>query len=234
MSDWVCGRCKSINRERAATCYSCGGVRGAIQLQPASGSAPLPSSAVGTTAAAAATAGAGDAPPVLTSGIPIAEVASPTPVSTEPAGLGDLAGGVVGGAIGAVLASALWYAVVVITNWQIGLIAIAVGFIVGQGVVLGAGRRPSILLVPISVAFTAVALIVSEYFIASHFYNIAAAEIAAEMGLTVAEVTGLVQLSPVELVRLSIESDMITLVFWAIAAYEAFAIPMGAVTRSRD
>ena len=34
MSDWVCGRCKSINRERAATCYSCGGIRGAIQLEP--------------------------------------------------------------------------------------------------------------------------------------------------------------------------------------------------------
>ena len=102
--------------------------------------------------------------------------------------MGDIAGGVIGGAIGAVLATALWYGVVAITNWQVGIIAVAVGFIVGQGVVFGAGRHPSIALVPISVVFTLVSLVVSEYLIARHFLGIAAAEISAEFGVTIAEV----------------------------------------------
>jgi hypothetical protein len=215
MSDWVCGRCKSINRERSAACYSCGGIRGAIQLET---SAPA--------ASAAAT---------LTSGIPIAEVAAPPPA--VPATMGDLVGGVVGGAIGAVLATGLWYGVVAITNFQVGIIAVAVGFIVGQGVVLGAGRHPSILLVPISLAFTLVSLVVSEYLIANHFYNTAVAEVAAEMGISVGEVADIAALAgvpttPLELVRFSLESDPITLLFWAIAGWEAFVIPMRAATRS--
>jgi hypothetical protein len=222
VSDWVCGRCKSINRERSATCYSCGGIRGAIQLETSSAAAP----------AAAATP---DAAATFASGIPIAEVAAPPPAVA--ATMGDLVGGVIGGAIGAVLATAVWYGVVAITNWQVGIVAIAVGFIVGQGVVLGAGRHPSILLVPISLAFTLVSLVVSEYLIANHLYNAAVAEIAAEMGLSVGEVSDIAALAgvpttPIELVRFSLESDPITLLFWAIAGWEAFVIPMRAATRS--
>ena len=236
MSDWVCGRCKSINRDSAAACYSCGGIRGAIQLAP-SAAVATPASAMGTRAVPAAleAAAAPLAKATLASGIPVAEVTAPEPA--EPATMGDLAGGVVGGAIGAVLATALWYGVVVITNFQVGIVAIAVGFIVAQGVVFGAGRHPSIALVPISVAFTLVALVVSEYLIANHFYGVAIAEIAAEMGLSVEEVAAVADLAglptnPIDLIRFSLESEPITLLFWAIAGWEAFIIPMRAATRS--
>ena len=231
MSDWVCGRCKSINRERAAACYSCGGIRGAIQLEPSSAVA-TPASAMGTRAVPAALepTAAPLAAATLASGIPVAEVTAPAPA--EPATMGDIAGGVIGGAIGAVLATALWYGVVAITNWQVGIIAVAVGFIVGQGVVFGAGRHPSIALVPISVAFTLVSLVVSEYLIARHFLGIAAAEISAEFGVTIAEVEAEFA-SPIDLLRFSLESEPITLLFWAIAGWEAFIIPMRAATRSR-
>jgi hypothetical protein len=232
VSDWVCGRCKSINRERAATCYSCGGIRGAIQLEP-SGAVATPASAMGTRAVPAApetaAATASVATATLASGIPVAEVTPPAP--TEPATMGDVAGGVIGGAIGAVLATALWYGVVAITNWQVGIIAVAVGFIVGQGVVFGAGRHPSIALVPISVVFTLVSLVVSEYLIARHFLGIAAAEISSEFGVSIAEVEAEFA-SPIELLRFSLESEPITLLFWAIAGWEAFVIPMRAATRS--
>ena len=230
MSDWVCGRCKSINRERAATCYSCGGIRGAIQLEP-SGAVATPASAMGTRAVPAApvAAAAPVATATLASGIPVAEVTAPAPA--EPATMGDIAGGVIGGAIGAVLATALWYGVVAITNWQIGIVAIAVGFIVGQGVVSGAGRHPSIALVPISVVFTLVSLVVSEYLIARHFLGIAAAEISAEFGVSIAQVEAEFA-SPIDLLRFSLESEPITLLFWAIAGWEAFVIPMRAATRS--
>jgi hypothetical protein len=230
VSDWVCGRCKSVNRERAASCYSCGGIRGAIQL-PVNTAPAAPSSAGGTTSAAVAESAAPAAAATFASGIPIAEVAAPAPA--EPATMGDLAGGVVGGAIGAVLATALWYGVVAITNWQIGLVAIAVGFVVGQTVVFGAGRHPSVMLVPISVAFTLVSLVVSEYLIARHFLGIAAAEIAAETGIPAAEFEAVFS-SPIELLRFSLESEPITLLFWAIAGWEAFVIPMRAVNRANS
>jgi hypothetical protein len=158
----------------------------------------------------------------------MAEIAAPA--AAEPATMGDLVGGIIGGGIGAVLATALWYGVVAVTNWQIGLVAIAVGFIVGQAVVFGAGRHPSVTLVPISVVLTLVALVASEFLIASHFLNEAAPEIAAEFGLSIAEVKA--AFPPLELIRYSLESEPITLLFWGIAGWEAFIIPMRAATRS--
>ena len=226
MSDWVCGRCKSINRDRSAACYSCGGIRGAIQLETPS--AP---------AATAPEAGAA----TFASGIPIAEVAAPAPAADEPATMGDLAGGIIGGAIGAVLATALWYGVVTVTHWQIGWVAVAVGFVVAQGVVLGAGRHPSIMLVPVSIVFTLVALVVSEYFIARFLINEGLAEFQSLLGTTgyegmemdyAAFLDWFRTATPVDIVRSSIESDPLTLLFWAIAGGEAFIIPMRAATRS--
>jgi hypothetical protein len=173
------------------------------------------------------------------SGIPVAEVAAPPPA--VPATTGDLVGGVVGGAIGAVLATGLWYGVVTATHTQFGFVAIAIGFIVAQGVVLGAGRHPSILLVPVSLALTFVALVVSEYFIARFLINEGLAEFQSLMGspefegieLSYAELQATFQaMSPIDIIRGSLESDPLTLVFWAIAGWEAFVIPMRAATRS--
>jgi hypothetical protein len=181
-----------------------------------------------------------EAAATFASGIPIAEVAAPAPA--EPATMGDVAGGVIGGAIGAVLATALWYGVVTVTHWQIGFVAVAVGFVVAQGVVFGAGRHPSILLVPVSVAFTLIALLVSEYFIARFLLNEGLAEFLSLIGtpelegmdLTYAELQAEIQaMSPVDIVRSSLESDPLTLLFWAIAGWEAFIIPMRAATRSQ-
>lgn len=231
MSDWVCGRCKSINRERAATCYSCGGIRGATQLQPntiAPGRSPNAAAAaesgVGVGAGAATPSGVpatgiGDA-----SGLDVAEVTLPEP--KPPAGPANLLGGVVGGAIGAVVAAGIWYGVVVATQWQVGLVAVAVGFVVGQAVVFGAAGRGSILLIPVSLLFTLASLVGSEYLIQRHFLGVEAAELGVPMAVAEA------LFSPVDLVRMSLEGDPITLLFWAIAGYQAFAIPMRAVTRS--
>ena len=176
---------------------------------------------------------------MFASGIPVAEIAAPAPA--EPATMGDLAGGIIGGAIGAVLATALWYGVVTVTHWQIGWVAVAVGFVVAQGVVLGAGRHPSIMLVPVSLVFTLAPLVVSEYFIARFLINEGLVEFQALMGTT--EFDGLEMdyaaflawfrtATPIDIVRSSIEGDPLTLVFWAIAGWEAFIIPMRAATRS--
>src|SRR5205085_11063210 len=86
-----------------------------------------------------------------------------------PAGLAVRAG-FVGAATGAVIATAVWYAVVTATHIQAGIVAIAVGWIVGQAVVLGAGRA-SVTLVPVSVVLTLLALVVSQYLITIQFVN---------------------------------------------------------------
>jgi hypothetical protein len=127
----------------------------------------------------------------------------------------DVVGGAVGGVVGAIVASAVWYGVVAATQFQVGLVAIAVGWIVGQAVVFGAQRRFSVVLVPISVVLTLLALATSEYLIVLHF-------VSQEIGpVDFVQPPGLV----VEVITASLQADPLTLVFWAIALFQAFVIP---------
>ena len=151
--------------------------------------------------------------------------ASPPAPTFEPVlgpGESSLFGGILGGLVGAIIASALWYAVVALTSWQIGLVAIIVGFIVGKAVVFGAGGRGSIPLVAVSVAFTLMALVVSEYLIIFHF-------ISQEVGA--ANVISVIQ--PIDFVVMvafeSLQADPLTLLFWGFALFQSVAIPLGAM-----
>lgn len=213
MNDWVCTNCKSINRGSARACYSCGLAQGAAAAVP------------DPTAASAMPAAAG---PTGMGGMPLAlgadggtmslagEVAMPAAAAPgAAAGPMDLVGGLVGGAITAVLASAVWYGVVAISQFQVGLVAIAVGWLVAQGVVYGAQRRFSVALIPISVILTFLALAVSEYLIVAHF-------VSQEFGpVELIQPPAFV----VEVVTASLQADPLTLVFWAIALFQAFVIP---------
>ena len=222
MSDWVCGNCKSINRASAGSCYSCGGSRATVAapdprlaqpaMQPATagdgpGFAAMP--------AAGAGAGAGAAAPVMVPGLG-ETVALPEAPPAQPATMSDVLGGVLAGVVAAILATAIWYGVVAVTHFQVGIVAIAVGFIVGTGVVLGARRHTSIVLVAVSVILTLIALAVSEYLIVAHF-------VSQELGFAV----DLVQPPDVffGVISDSLGADPLTLVFWAIALFQAFIIP---------
>jgi hypothetical protein len=229
VNDWVCGNCKSINRASANSCYSCGGAREIVAA-----SEPRPFGAVSSPppALAAAEGGVGVAAlgspldPGTVVGSPAASVADATP--HRPASTTDILGGLLAGLVAAVLATAVWYGVVAVTQYQVGLVAIAVGFIVGYGVVLGANRRGSIVLVAISVVLTLLALVISEYLIVAHFVG---QELAAE-GVTLE----LIQPPDfvVSVVMDSVQADPLTLVFWAIALFQAFAIPSRSLGRGAD
>jgi hypothetical protein len=127
---------------------------------------------------------------------------------------------VLAGLAAAVIGTLVWYGVVVITEYQVGFIAVGVGWLVAMGVVLGSGRKRGRALQAISVAITLAALVVSEYLIVRHF----AVELLAEEGIT-----GLPLLLPlglmIDLVVTSIGENLITLVFWAIAFWAAFSTP---------
>lgn len=234
MTEWVCGNCRSINRGGARTCYSCGGAMDAVAMRPDVAAARLaeptqtasvpvsvampiadPVASVGGGAAAMELSTLGGAaasgPTSLTD-----EAEMPEPTPAEPARPAHVVRGVIGGLVAAIVASAAWYGVVAVTQWQVGLVAIAVGWLVGTGVVVGSGGRASFVLIPVSVVLTFLALAISEYLIVVHF-------IGRELGASIDVIQPLDLVA--ELVVASLQADPVTLVFWAIALFEAVVIP---------
>jgi hypothetical protein len=143
-----------------------------------------------------------------------------------PASPNHILGGLLAGVVAAVLATAVWYTVVVISHYQLGIVAIVVGFLVGQAVVLGAGRRGSIVLVGISVVLTLLALVISEYLIIANFVS---QQLAPGETIEVIQPPGFV----LEVVIESVKTEPLTLAFWAIALFQAFAIPARHLPRSK-
>lgn len=226
MNDWVCGNCKSINRGSANSCYSCGGAREIVAAPEGRPLSVVPSTSP-TLAAADGGVGVAALRSPLDAGALAGSAATADADATpgQPASMSDILGGLLAGLVAAVLASAVWYGVVAVSQYQVGLVAIAVGFIVGYGVVLGANRRGSVVLVAISVVLTLLALVISEYLIVAHFVG---QELAAQ-GVTIE----LIQPPDfiVSVVMDSVQSDPLTLVFWAIALFQAFAIPSRSLGR---
>ena len=123
--------------------------------------------------------------------------------------------------LGAALATSLvWYAVVIITNYELGILAVAVGWLVAQAVVLGSGRKRGPALQALSVGITLSAMAFSEYLIVRHFI----VEALREEGYT-----GIPLLLPLgdmlEVILEGIRANPLTLLFWGIALLEAFSLP---------
>lgn len=157
----------------------------------------------------------------MTQSDPVAAPPAPTFEPVLGGGESSLLGGFLGALVGAIVATGLWYAVVALSGWQIGLVAIVVGWIVGRAAVFGAGRG-SIPLVAVSVVFTLLALVVSEYLIV---YHLITQEFGTEGVISVIQPLDFVVTVVVE----SIQLDPITLLFWAIALFQAVVIPLGAM-----
>ncbi len=79
--------------------------------------------------------------------------------------------GIIGGLIGGLLGSILWFAVAVILELEIGYISIALGFLVGQGVFLGAGRKRGGILQIIAPLIVIVSILLTEKFLIEFFTN---------------------------------------------------------------
>ncbi|MCK4491383.1 MAG: hypothetical protein KAU03_02085 [Candidatus Altiarchaeales archaeon] len=128
-------------------------------------------------------------------------------------------GALILGTIAALMSALIWYGFVIMTNYQVGLIAIAVGWIVAQAIVFGAGHKRGIHLQLLSVGMTIIALASSEYLVIRHFSN----QILAEEGYTIP-----LLISPdvmISAVFDSLSADPLTLLFWGIAIWTAFSVP---------
>jgi len=208
--------------------------RTAPPASPALSLNPLASTAIPTAAGApaiaattptAGSAAAGLAPGgVFSAGTVL--TGTPRPAPATPAAPINVVGGLIGGIAGAMIATLVWFGFVALTRFEVGLVAIAVGAVVGYGVVLGAGGRASFALIPISVALTLAALLASEYLIVLRIGN----EVAAQYGVTL---DSAISTDPVTLISLGIKGDPLSLVFWAIALFEAFVIPWRRIMNPR-
>ena len=128
----------------------------------------------------------------------------------------NVLGAVVFGVGAAVICALIWYAVVAITNYELGIVAIAVGWLVAQAVMLGAGRKRGPIAQAISVAAIIIAMGLGEYLIVRHFI------IKAGYG-------NMPLLIPLKLVfNLLVEvikEDPLLLAFWLIAVIEGLVLP---------
>jgi hypothetical protein len=128
------------------------------------------------------------------------------------------------GAAAGITGAALWYAIVSTTQHELGIIAIGIGWLVAQGVVLGSGRKRGMNLQVLSVLLTVAAMAGAEYFILrdqlvayvlQKYGAESAARVPVFLPLDVAW----------DFVTSAIQDDAGTLVFWAIAVFTAFRIP---------
>ncbi len=128
---------------------------------------------------------------------------------------GAIAGGLMGGALGALI----WWGVVVVTNYQIGLIAIVIGWAAGQGVHILSGRKRALSLQIISVAITAVSYSMASYWVSRTFILKYAAEHSVEATLPLFPDPSLL----FDVVSSGME--MLDLLFVAIALWQAWKMP---------
>jgi uncharacterized membrane protein len=120
---------------------------------------------------------------------------------------------------GAALISAfLWYGLVIITGKLIGVAAIAVGWIVAQATMFGARQKRGCLIQLISVFATGFAMLLSEYLIVRY---------VVVQSLAAKGYTNFPLFMPLDVIlnsiSLGISKSPLTLLFWGIALWEAFA-----------
>jgi hypothetical protein len=79
--------------------------------------------------------------------------------------------GIAGGIVGAVIAGFVWYFVAVGTGKEIGYISLGLGYLVGMGVHIGAGKKRGHNLQVISAVIAAAAIFVTQKFVYDFFLN---------------------------------------------------------------
>jgi hypothetical protein len=124
-------------------------------------------------------------------------------------------GGILGGALGILV----WWGITVITDWSIGIVAIAIGFAVGKGILILTGGRRSSKLQILSVGISVVSFLYASYLVTRSFLLEAFAGRGELVALPVLP-------DPILCFRvLQAGFQPFDLVFLAIVIYEAWKIP---------
>jgi hypothetical protein len=89
-------------------------------------------------------------------------------LEAERAGAVRLPPAILAGLAGAVVGGGLWALIGILTDLEIGYVAIGVGWVAGMAVVIGAGRKKSQVLQIVAVLCAAFGLVIGKYFIVVH------------------------------------------------------------------
>lgn len=98
--------------------------------------------------------------------------------SAAGSGMTTLIGSVIGASIAGALGAAVWAGISIVTNYEIGYVAIGVGAACGFGAALGARERAGAVSGIIAVLIAVVSILGGKYFAVAHFAN----EYVATMG----------------------------------------------------
>ena len=122
------------------------------------------------------------------------------------------------------VAAVIWFAIVAVTHYQIGFVAVLVGWLVGRAVVIGSGERRGRRLQVLAAALTVATMVVAEYLIVRQYVvgyvdrqygPLASARIPLFLSLEDA----------LDFTLAGIQDDPLQLVFWAIALWAAYRVP---------
>jgi hypothetical protein len=119
------------------------------------------------------------------------------------------------GLSGAALGAVVWYLLVRFTGWQVGIVAVLVGWLAGKGVVIGSGQKRGTNLQVLSVILTVIAMLASEYFVFNYFFH----EAGFSGNIPVGDFLGVYRS------YLFSGDGFLTIVFYAIAIWQAFVTP---------
>lgn len=121
------------------------------------------------------------------------------------------------GAAGAAIGAAVWAAIVVLTNFEVGYVAVGVGFLAGVGVKFGAGKARNQMLQVAAALLAVGGLVLAKYFIFAHFVSQIVLE---DGGGTIGWFDpGLIQAFPGALMEISSPFDILWIVLAVSAAY---------------
>ena len=126
----------------------------------------------------------------------------------------------IGGVLGGTLGALAWWGFTVLTHFSVGLVAIAIGFLVGHGAVRFAGGKRSAGLQALAVGISMVSYLVATFLVNMTFVNKA----LSEQGDTF-RVAFPPQSIDLFARVLSIDFGLMDVVFLAIVLYQAWKIP---------
>lgn len=89
-------------------------------------------------------------------------------LKAQQAGAASLVPAIAGALAGAMIAAVIWAAIVVITDFEVGYVALAVGWLAGKGAVLGAGGKKGVPLQVVAVLASVLGLVLGKYFSLAH------------------------------------------------------------------
>ena len=132
----------------------------------------------------------------------------------------------IGALVGALLGSAIWAVVGIVTNSELGLVAIVVGFLAGGGALVGSGMKRGISFQVVGVAMAVIGILVGKYLL---YYHFATQALIAQVGQDVFNQSGITLLSG-EVIQafftdLGSLIEGIDLLFFGLAILIAFGVP---------